>query len=246
MSILVEQRPDAPSKVQSGSLDLVYKLRFIKDPSDVFLEPIIKQLKVSKPVSVVDFQPSNEQLSSYRHQSVLHMMTIEEASSQGNLGVTHNTYIEQIKRSEESLEQDAIPCICDQLTNNRIRHIQITRNEDGTRWEQRKQFQAAPAPFHMSMNAQWVVCTKHYGSTCQPGSLSYIFHLSGKTRLANDKPDFHTLNAAQGQALDGLILNAWHLEIPTQFKGDLGAFLRSKPAPSSVAHGLAWELAKPA
>ncbi|KAJ8090844.1 hypothetical protein PM082_024759 [Marasmius tenuissimus] len=75
-SVHVEQRPNAPSKVQSGTLVLCYGLRFVKDPSHMLLEPITTRLRNSSPVTVVDFKPSVVSLSSYRHQLAIHLIRV--------------------------------------------------------------------------------------------------------------------------------------------------------------------------
>ncbi|KAL0570534.1 hypothetical protein V5O48_011428 [Marasmius crinis-equi] len=57
MSIHVEQWPDAPNKVQSGTLPLVYKLRGVDNPHDCLIDPIMVKLKVSHLLQISDICP---------------------------------------------------------------------------------------------------------------------------------------------------------------------------------------------
>jgi hypothetical protein len=59
----------------------------------------------------------------------------------------------------------------------------------------------------------WALLHVHHGSLAEPGSLTFFFALLEKTRLGGEHPDYHTLLAALTQILDGLVLNAWRIEI---------------------------------
>ncbi|KAK1223964.1 hypothetical protein PQX77_013152 [Marasmius sp. AFHP31] len=74
MSIHVEQRPDAPNKVQSGTLPLIYKLRGVSDPKHCLIEPIMTRLKASRPLQISDIRPRPDQSLSYSHQSRIHLI----------------------------------------------------------------------------------------------------------------------------------------------------------------------------
>ncbi|KAL0563513.1 hypothetical protein V5O48_018552 [Marasmius crinis-equi] len=275
-SVHVEQRADAPSKVQSGTLVLCYGLRFVKDPSHMLLEPITTLLRNSSPVTALTFKPTAIELSSFRHQLSIHLIqslvsfaspkgfdssyilkssilqfktrhqipplpktsffplritTIEEASTAGNLEVPRDAYVDQMQRSEESLNDMAVVSINDQLTNARIRSTQVLRHEDISPWEQRKIFQIAPALFHTAMNLQWGIRERHYGSIRQPGSLSNLYSRMGKKRLGNDKPEYYPLRDANAQILDGITICAWKEMLPPSYP-TLTAFLHSNPPPA--------------
>ena len=73
-------------------------------------------------------------------------------------------------------------------------------------------FQISLGLFHLVMNLIWALLATHCGTIDKIGSLSYFFALLEKARLGAEHPDFHTLKAALLQILEGLLLNAWHLE----------------------------------
>ena len=62
------------------------------------------------------------------------------------------------------------------------------------------------------MNLIWALLATHRGTIDKIGSLSYFFAVLKKAHLYSKNPDFHTLKAALLQILEGLLLNAWHLE----------------------------------
>lgn len=140
----------------------------------------------------------------------LSVSTIEEASITGNILVHDNIYIDQLHHDPKNINTFAIPSINDQLTNARIRSAQSLRAKDINSWERREIFQLAFGTFHLIMNLIWAILHTHKGVAGEHGSLSHYFTLLEKKRLANDRPDFHTLLAALTQILEGLILNAWH------------------------------------
>jgi hypothetical protein len=76
----------------------------------------------------------------------------------------------------------------------------------------------------------WGLLKTHQGAIGELGSLKYFFALLEKTRLANEKPDYHTLLAALMQVLNGIILEAWRCECGFP---SLNAFEASKPTPMS-------------
>src|ERR1700761_6989276 len=66
--------------------------------------------------------------------------TIEEASITGNIQVHDNAYVHQLKRDPKELNNYAIPCLNDQLTNSRIRSTQALCAKDLSAWERREIF----------------------------------------------------------------------------------------------------------
>ncbi|KAJ7199758.1 hypothetical protein GGX14DRAFT_572475 [Mycena pura] len=152
--------------------------------------------------------------------------TIEEATTRGNLLYHDEIYLNQFKRTTDSLSKYAIPSINDQLTNARIRAGQILRARDTNAWNRREVFQLAFGLFHLCLNLVWGILHAHRGTVNMMGSLSYFFSLMEKTRLGNDQPDYHTLLAALTQILDGLLLSAWRRECGSV---SLEAFAKSKP-----------------
>ncbi|EEB87795.1 hypothetical protein MPER_14712, partial [Moniliophthora perniciosa FA553] len=114
----------------------------------------------------------------------------------------------------------------------------IDRVDDVDPWNCRSVYQIGIALFHKVMNIAWAFRCVHYGSVRQVGTLSFFFSILDKRRLANEKPDFYTLNSAYSQILDGLILNAWRLKCG---KDSLDKFIAENPPPE-VLHKLASEI----
>ncbi|KAJ7893311.1 hypothetical protein B0H14DRAFT_2496260, partial [Mycena olivaceomarginata] len=161
----------------------------------------------------------------------LRATTIEEATVRGNLLFHDDIYLNQLKRTSESLSEYVIPGFHDQLTNARIRSAQILRSKDTNAWNRREIFQLGFGLFHLCLNLVWAILHVHRGKINEVGSLSYFFSLMEKVRLGNEQPDYHTLLAALMQILDGLLLNAWLQECGF---ASLQLFAESKPSPEKL------------
>ena len=81
------------------------------------------------------------------------------------------------------------------------------RSKDVSQFQQLDNLQLGYGVFHKLMNLAWGLLKTHQGTIEQIGSLKYFFALLKKTRLRNEKPDYHTLVAVLMQILDGLLLN---------------------------------------
>ncbi|KAJ3818593.1 hypothetical protein F5880DRAFT_1754362 [Lentinula raphanica] len=72
-SIYIEQRPDAPAKVQSGTFPIIYELYFrVADPiaAEIMqLKPILDSFRNAGELKYADIEPSFEQTSSYLTQT---------------------------------------------------------------------------------------------------------------------------------------------------------------------------------
>lgn len=73
-SDFVEQRPDAPSKVQSGTFSVLYKLQNARF-EDMRIEPLMANLRASTDLTY-DICPTNDQLCSYRTQALVHIVNV--------------------------------------------------------------------------------------------------------------------------------------------------------------------------
>ena len=270
-SIFVEQRPDAMSKVQSGTFPVIYELLRARQ-DDMCLAPMMENLKKAKPLKMQDLRPSVEASTSYFSQTTVNISkillkyvpelsdlssdplfqnklrlqlppgektrcypvcasTIEEASITGNLHVHDKVYIQQLKRDPQELNNCAIPCLNDQLTNSRIRSAQALHAKDFSAWERWEIFMLAFGTFHLLMNLIWALLNVHRGTISEHGSLAYYFNILEKVRLASEKPDFHTLLTALRQILEGLIFNAWHEECG---QPSLSDFVKANPKPKDI------------
>jgi hypothetical protein len=125
----------------------------------------------------------------------------------------------------------AVPSINDQLTNARARAAKALRLKEGTPFLRLDNIQLAYGCFHKCLNLVWAILKIHQGAVDQLGSLKYFFALLEKTRLANDKPDYHTLLAALMQILHGVLLAAWRQECGFE---TLDAFAASDPTPDAL------------
>ncbi|KAJ3516127.1 hypothetical protein NMY22_g14280 [Coprinellus aureogranulatus] len=156
----------------------------------------------------------------------LRASTIEEASAQGNFLVHDDIYQVQLEMDPVTLETYAILTLNDQMTNSRIRTCQRIRKNEFTEFDRRSGFKIGLALFHMCLNAAWAVKTIHWGTIKEDGCLSSLFCILDKKRLAGAKPDYHSLESALSQVLDGLLLNAWERECGF---ASLEAYTASKP-----------------
>jgi len=160
----------------------------------------------------------------------LRVTTINEATVEGTIKVWDNIY-EQVKRNAESLNNQAVPSINDQLTNARVRGAKATRAKEDSAFLRLDNIQLGYGLFHKCLNLVWVLLKTHQGAIDQLGSLKYFFALLEKTRLANDKPDYHTLLAALMQVLYGVLLEAWRCNCGFSTLDGLAA---SKPSPEAL------------
>ncbi|KAJ7704876.1 hypothetical protein B0H17DRAFT_920817 [Mycena rosella] len=122
---------------------------------------------------------------------LLRATTIEQATTRGNLLFHDEIYLNQLRRTSESLSKYAIPSFNDQLTNARIRSAQILRAKDVNAWNRREIFQLGFGLFHLCLNLVWAILHVHRGHINHVGSLAYFFALMEKARLGNDQPDYH-------------------------------------------------------
>jgi len=267
----VEQRTDGPSKVQSGTFAVLYKLKNV-DPSKMELAPILARKK-SAPGLDFDqhIKPTFEQLEStlFQMQVIvvrvlttysehfkdlanspelqhkpryplplektetfpLRVTTLNEATIAGTIQIWQNVYEEQLGRTHKQMENIAVPSFNDQLTNARIRGARSLRLQDINPFLRLENIQLGYGAFHKCLNLVWAILKIHQGTIRQLGSLKYFFALLEKTRLANDKPDYHTLLSALFQILNGILLQAWRHECGFT---TLKLFAESKPTPQDL------------
>ena len=113
--------------------------------------------KYSK-VKALQHKPRRAIPKGYRtEQFPLRATTIEEATIRGNLKFHDDIYTTQLKLPMERLSEYAIPSINDQLTNSRIRSVQILRARDINGWQRREVFQLGFGLFHLCLNFVWVL-----------------------------------------------------------------------------------------
>ena len=159
------------------------------------------------------------------------MTTLNEATVAGTIKIWQNVYEEQLGRTHIQMANVAVPSFNDQLTNARIRGAKSVRLRDVNPFLRLENIQLGYGAFHKCLNLVWAILKTHQGAVNQLGSLKYFFTLMEKTRLANDKPDYHTLLSALMQILHGIILQAWQHECGfATFK----LFAESKPTPPDL------------
>ena len=71
----VEQRPNAPSKVECGTFPMIYKL-YNAHFDNMLLEPMLKRFQSAKPLLFGDIASTTDQLVSYTHQSRIHVIRV--------------------------------------------------------------------------------------------------------------------------------------------------------------------------
>jgi hypothetical protein len=139
----------------------------------------------------------------------IRVSTKEEASVHGNLMYHDEVYLTMLQRAAEELSNTAIPSVNDQHTNSCIRSGQALRADDLNNYHRRLVFQPGMGPFHAALNLAWALLSIHRGTLAQKGSLTWWFAILEKTRLGQQKPDYHTLYATLIQILEGVVLCAW-------------------------------------
>jgi hypothetical protein len=82
---------------------------------------------------------------------VLRTTTTDESTTDGNIKVARNAYIDQLAFDIHDLNNQAIPCINDQSTNARVRSAQLLMEN----------FQLAPGLFHAQLNLIWAILHIH-------------------------------------------------------------------------------------
>ncbi|KAL1675484.1 hypothetical protein EV122DRAFT_218470 [Schizophyllum commune] len=241
MSEHVEQRPGAPPKVQSGTFGMIYQLRGNPRRTDMLLAPLEKNLETAGDLSLADITPTLAQ-----SRAVLHQLKIIVVRALTSYNAAFADYAEyptlqhQPRRPLSHTETNVfhpLPIVTigegsiegnlDYQEYLYLDHGQLRRTGDINAFTTRRIFQLGFGLFHMLMNLIWGIRKTHYGTMKQIGSLSYFFNIViDKVRLANDRPDFHTLLAALQQVRDGILLEAWRRECGAD---SLDAFARSQP-----------------
>ena len=74
-SIFVEQRENAPAKVQSGTFAIIYEIN--ADPMDIQLSPMLERAQRAVDLTFnADIRPSSEQRQLFRNQLRVHVINI--------------------------------------------------------------------------------------------------------------------------------------------------------------------------
>ena len=73
MSTHVEQRPDAPSKVQSGTFSVIYKL-YNARLEDMLLQPMVNNLAKAGDLTRGDISSTTEAMTTYQFQAQVHVV----------------------------------------------------------------------------------------------------------------------------------------------------------------------------
>ncbi|KAE9385354.1 hypothetical protein BT96DRAFT_1007113 [Gymnopus androsaceus JB14] len=222
------------------------------DHEDMHIEPILKNLRKVIPLQISNVQPTQIQLESYCHQTIINIIralpwqyvfsplrvtTIEEKSTQGNLENKDDFYIWQMGRDpmDPKLSKYAVPSFQDQLTNARVRGCVVARQGDLNNWLHHIIFQLGLAIFHLLMNLIWGLQIHYYGNSSEPGSLAYFFLILDKKQLAGEKPDYHALSMALMQILNGILLAGWRKECGFPSLEEFAASNPSSDALESIA-----------
>ncbi|KAJ7597962.1 hypothetical protein C8J56DRAFT_852255 [Mycena floridula] len=240
----VEQRPGAPSKVQSGTFPFIYEL-YNARMEDMLLEPMAQRFKQATPLTFDDISPLTEQSESFQWQCTVHVIRVLTTYHESfSTYATHPLLQYKDRRRLPKHHQTKyypmrITTIEEASTNGNLQvhddaylvHCLIMRRGDLDPWTRREIFQLGIGLFHLVMNLIWLIHKKYAGSIQQAGTLTYFFALLDKVRLGKEKPDYHTLLATLDQILDGLLLHGWILHCG---KSSLDNFARTKPSAESL------------
>jgi hypothetical protein len=140
---------------------------------------------------------------------ILRTTTTDESTTDGNIEVARNAYINQLAFGLHDLDNQAIPCINDQSTNARVQSAQLLRSDDVGSINRMENFQLAPGLFHAQLNLIWAILHVHRGSLEEIGGLQYYIALLGRVRLGAEHPDYRTLVSFSTQVLVGHLLLYW-------------------------------------
>lgn len=162
---------------------------------------------------------------------VLRTVPIEEATTVGNISVAENIYVKQLRFAPNELDNAAIPCVNDQLTNSRVRSALEMRRGDESALERMENFQLGIGLFHLQMNLLWAIFNAHLGSKDDRGSLQFHITLLGLKRLGKEHPDYYTLRSFMMDVLAANLLLCW--ESKCEFDS-LAGFARSKPSADNL------------
>lgn len=145
---------------------------------------------------------------------VLRTTTIEENSTEGNIKVNENIYLDQceLKDNGIELEDTAVGSINDRDTNRLIRAAMVLRADDRTTVLRLAHLQLAPGMFHVLLNLLWAILKIHRGTDADDGSLQFYISLLTKSRLNSDHPDYNTTRSFFNQVLFGHIMLYWTTE----------------------------------
>jgi hypothetical protein len=188
--------------------------------------PGFEDLKNSNDLQHKSYRPPPPKYKTQEY--VLRTTTIEEGSTEGNIQVARNIYLEQLGFSARDLDNQAIPCINDQSTNARIRSAQFMRARDVSAIDRMSNFQLGIGFFHCQLNLLWAILHVHRGVVDDAGSLQFYISLLHKVRLGTENPDYHTLRSFTQQVLFGHILLYWE----TESGCSLDSLASSKPNPA--------------
>ena len=133
----------------------------------------------------------------------------DESKTVGVLDFLEGLYLGALGLTESILENLAIPCVNDQLTNSRLRQAYIERRGDESAFLRMENFQLGIGFFHAIMNFIWQLLGIHRGSTDIPGSASFWRDFLGTKRLVSERPDYYTLRTFFLDVLYANIMHCW-------------------------------------
>ncbi|EIN10216.1 hypothetical protein PUNSTDRAFT_65109 [Punctularia strigosozonata HHB-11173 SS5] len=219
-SIHVEQRQDAPAKVQSGTAACIYTLHNVHDSVALQLKPILANWRriTSLPRALSfkqDIRPTPEQIQAFDSQSLAHILHVLTTHVDAFKDFQDHPLLayQPRRRLSKTRRQQAYP-----LRTTTIEEASIAGNiqvHDNVHLEQLNMtpcLQLGIGLFHLLLNLLWCVLGIHRGKDDELGSLSWFFLLMSRTRLGAQHPDFHLLKATLMQIFDGLILHFWLVE----------------------------------
>ncbi|KAG0692099.1 hypothetical protein DFH29DRAFT_818237 [Suillus ampliporus] len=156
---------------------------------------------------------------------MLRTTTNDKSTTDGNIKVAWNGYLEQLGFGLHDLDNQAIPCINDQSTNSRVCGAQLLCSDNIRSINHMENFQLAPSFFHVQLNLIWAILHVHCGSIEDTGGMQYYISLLGRVRLGAEHPDYRTLVSFTMQVLVGNTLLYWE----TVSKTCLTALAEAKP-----------------
>ncbi|KIJ12598.1 hypothetical protein PAXINDRAFT_53366, partial [Paxillus involutus ATCC 200175] len=238
-SNFVEQRSDAPAKVQSGTFAVVYEV-CSGNLGQMCLTPMLQRAQQATDLHFnADIRPNCEQRQNFRSQLRIHVIDILLENCPSFAGYERTPLLQHKQRRKlpaaghRTKQYPLRTSTIDEssITGNIAVIHDVLRTKDVNTFTKLQNLQLGFGLFHLVMNFIWALLHVHRGSINQTGSLSYFFALLDRTRLGCEHPDYHTLLATLLQILRGIILNAWTVECQYE---SLAQFAKSNPSPDEL------------
>ena len=140
-----------------------------------------------------DLKPKIRQLSKEKtHFFPLPALNEEEASVSGTIRVLQKIFAVLLGLSVEIIDVELRLLVGDWLTIRNLRLMKDERRDEFTSFLRFDWVQEAAMPFHFQLNAMYMLCRTHLGTTQQnPSSLEHHRNILRRSKLDVKKPEYN-------------------------------------------------------